>query len=82
MFQCTSILFSRSSGGGGGGGGTNLVKSLKNIIITEHAILCGVLAPGQLLSSPMEAVADSLPKHMLFGYVWLVVFSYAMLPSL
>ena len=28
----------------------------------------GVLSPGKLLSSPREAVADPLPKHLLLGW--------------
>ena len=27
-------------------------------------MFCGVLAPGQLLPYPKEAVADPLPKHL------------------
>ena len=40
-------------------------------IITCSQFCCllgGVLALGKLLPSPMEALADSLPKHLLFGW--------------
>ena len=43
----------------------------------EPCSVCGVLAPGKLLLSPEEAVADSL-KHLL---VWLVEFPMQMLPK-
>ena len=32
------------------------------------SLACGVLTPGKLLSSPKEAVADPLPKCLLFGW--------------
>ena len=31
-------------------------------------LVCGVLTPGKLLASPKEALADPLPKHLLFGW--------------
>ena len=31
-------------------------------------LVCGILASGKLLKSPKEAVADPLPKHLLFGW--------------
>ena len=37
-----------------------------NIRSLRH-LICGVLAPWKLLPSPMEAVANPLPKHLLFG---------------
>ena len=32
------------------------------------SLVCGVLAPGQLLLSPKETVAAPLPKHLVF--IW------------
>ena len=57
--------------GGGGGGCYGRIESVMSRI-NAHAqfccLVCGVLAPGKLLPSPKEPVADPLPKHLLFGW--------------
>ena len=80
MFQCTSrlTLFSKVNKMFGKDSlASNIVHdttkllpcAAEQITRTQFSYLvCGVLTPGKMLSSPKEAVADPLPKHLLF--VW------------